>query len=118
MKIVKWGLNTIAVLILIILIASSVVYLITESHRNRTYRVEVEPLEIDNSAESIERGKHVATIRGCIDCHGENLKGDVFIKDPIVGQFIATNLTSGEGGIGNSYSDEDLIKSIRHGVNQ
>ncbi len=118
MRIVKWGLKTIAVLILIMLIAASVVYLITESHRNRTYRVDVEPLKIDNSAESIELGKHVATIRGCIDCHGGNLEGAVFIKDPIVGQFIATNLTSGEGGIGSSYTDEDLIKAIRHGVNK
>jgi hypothetical protein len=30
----------------------------------------------------------------------------------------ASNLTTGQGGVGNTYSDTDYVRAIRHGVNQ
>jgi mono/diheme cytochrome c family protein len=86
------------------------------NHRTYEYEVEVTMADVIMTPESVENGRHVATIRGCVDCHGSNLGGDLFIEDPVVGLFVASNLTSGAGGIANDYSDADFIRAIRHGV--
>jgi len=106
----------IGVLLLTILIALSTIYFMTQSRWNKTYDVTSELIEIPSDSLTIAKGKHVFTIRGCVECHGENLGGKIFIEDPMVGRFVATNLTAGLGGIGSRYTDEDLIRSIRKGV--
>lgn len=118
MKIIKWigiSLGSIAALILIFI---AVTYFITEQHRNQIYQIEGETVEVSADSAAIAHGKHVATIRGCVECHGDNLGGKVFIDDPAMGLLIATNLTDGEGGIGSEYTNEDLVKAIRNGVNK
>ncbi|MCC5914442.1 MAG: cytochrome c [Balneolaceae bacterium] len=106
----------VGVLITSVLLVVLVTYLITEYRWNRTYELTMETVEVSADPAVIEHGRHIATIRGCVDCHGENLAGRIFIEDPIAGRIVATNLTSGEGGIGSSYTDEDLIRSIRKGI--
>jgi len=118
MKVLKWIAFAVGGAVLVLGIFASLAYLITEQHRNQTYFIESEPLQISYDEETLATGRHVATIRGCIDCHGANLGGDVFIEDPVVGLLIASNLTTGKGGIGEDYSDEDFVRAIRHGVNR
>jgi mono/diheme cytochrome c family protein len=116
MKIVKWLLYGFGSLVLAVLILVAAVYLITEKHRNTTYDIAAETIDIEVNQEVLDHGKHVATVRGCVDCHGEKLGGRIFIEDPVVGLLPADNLTTGEGGIGDEYSDADMIRAIRHGV--
>jgi mono/diheme cytochrome c family protein len=116
MKIVKWLLYGFGILVLAVLILVAAVYLITEKHRNTTYDIAAETIDIEVNQEVLDHGKHVATVRGCVDCHGEKLGGRIFIEDPVVGLLPADNLTTGEGGIGDEYSDADMIRAIRHGV--
>jgi len=117
MKLLKWGLYVVAVFVVIGIIILTTIYFVTESHRNTIYNIPVEPISIpEYDSEALANGKHVATIRGCVDCHGEGLEGGTFIDDPVVGHLIATNLTSGKGGIGSEYKIEDWIRAIRHGV--
>lgn len=117
MKILKWGLYVIAGVVLAGAISLSVIYFVTESHRNTEYEISLESLSIPvNDDESLINGRHVATIRGCVDCHGVDFEGGIFIEDPVVGLLVATNLTAGDGGIGASYNNEDWIRAIRHGV--
>lgn len=99
-----------------LIIATVTVYLITEAHWNKNWDVVSDPIEISNDEALLAQGKHVYTIRGCVECHGENLGGMVFLEDPVMGRIVPTNLTTGEGGIGSTYSDEDLARSIRRGV--
>jgi mono/diheme cytochrome c family protein len=42
--------------------------------------------------------------------------GDVFIDFAILVKLSADNLTTGRGGVGASYSDEDWVRAIRHGI--
>lgn len=116
MKILKWVGITLGTLIALLLIFVAVTYFITERHFNETYQIEPGMVEVSTDSSIIAHGKHVATVRGCIECHGGSLGGAVFLDDPAVGLLIATNLTTGQGGIGSEYSDGDLIRSIRHGV--
>lgn len=118
MKILKWIGLAVGVLILFLGITATILFLISKQHENTTYQIDVPAInyQFEDEAEMLALGQHVATIRGCVECHGGNLGGDIFLEDPVVGVLVATNLTTGTGGIGSEYSDEDLVRSIRHGV--
>jgi len=38
------------------------------------------------------------------------------MDDPAIGKVIASNLTTGKGGVGGDYTDAGWVKAIRHGV--
>lgn len=87
------------------------------SKLNRTYEISVTQINIPSDEETLARGEHlVNTVSDCIGCHGENLEGDLVSDDPALGVLYAPNLTSGQGGVGATYSDADWIKALRHGV--
>lgn len=75
-----------------------------------------ESFEFVNDATAVAYGAHMFVTRGCGDCHGVNGGGKVFSEDPAFGILAASNLTSGKGGIGGSYSVQDWERAIRHGV--
>ena len=95
---------------------------------NRTYDVEIASVGTATDAASIAKGKHyVEAIGVCQVCHGQDLAGpDVdqckvvpctaFSDDPLFGKLMPSNLTSGLGGIGNAFTDEDYVRAIRHGI--
>jgi mono/diheme cytochrome c family protein len=64
----------------------------------------------------LAQGQHVATISGCLDCHGSNGSGRVFFDNAMLGRFVAANLTAGAGGIGARLTDQDWVRAVRHGV--
>ncbi len=81
-----------------------------------TYDIEGMDVEIPMDSLSLARGYHLSVTRGCIGCHGDNLAGETMEDMGPVGIFHASNLTSGEGGIGSSYTVRDWERAIRHGV--
>ena len=115
-KLLQWMGIVLTALIGLVILAVVIVFAVSNSRVNATYDIEVEPMEISTREDVLERGKHVATVRGCSDCHTENLAGGTLIDDPAIGQINPTNLTSGQGGIGSTYTDEDWVRAIRHGV--
>lgn len=85
----------------------------------KTYDVKVEPLKISMDAQTIERGRHIVTTRGgCTECHTPNLAGAAFDEGILVGRMIIPNLTTGKGGLGAVFTDEDWVRAIRHGVDK
>ena len=116
----KWlrraGLALAGLLVLLVL-AAGAGYGASARRLNRTYRAPAESLSIPTDSASLARGKHLATAIGkCVACHGDDLSGKMFIDDPALGRVAATNLTRGEGGIGDSVSALDLERAIRHGI--
>jgi mono/diheme cytochrome c family protein len=90
---------------------------------NQTYpNLAVETINIPTDADAIARGRHVAVIWACTKCHGEELSGMTFTRDPLSGlvplggKISASNLTSGMGGIADAYADTDWVRAVRHGV--
>lgn len=115
-KLLKWIGIVLAGLIGLVIIAVVVVYVISSSRMSATYDIQVASVEIPTDEEAIEWGGHLADTRGCADCHTENFAGGVLIDDPALGLLTTSNLTSGQGGIGSTYTDIDWIRAIRHGV--
>jgi cytochrome c553 len=122
-KIIRWTGFIIGSFIGLILLTSLVLYPIGKKKLTRSYSgIQVESVRIPTDADAIARGRHVSVIWACTNCHGEDLSGKLFTRDPIggtiptFGAIPASNLTSGKGGIARSYTDVDWIRAIRHGV--
>jgi mono/diheme cytochrome c family protein len=64
----------------------------------------------------MERGEHLATILLCRSCHSDDLSGKLEFEVPGMLSIPTPNLTSGTGGVGSFYTDEDWVRAIRHGV--
>jgi mono/diheme cytochrome c family protein len=113
-KFFKWLGIVLGGLLGVILLVPVILSFIGGMRLNRTYDVQVENIAIPTEAESIAAGEHWAkTI--CIGCHQADLSGGPFFEAPF-GYFDAANPTPGQGGLGASYSDEDWIRFMRHGL--
>ena len=122
-KIIQWTVIVIGGLFVLVALAGLIVYPTGLQKLNQTYpNIAVETVNIPTDADAVARGKHVAAIWACTRCHGEDLSGRLITKDPmsglvpLLGTIPASNLTSGRGGIANSYTETDWVRSIRHGV--
>lgn len=113
----RWGLIIFGSLISLITILSGIVFFISQSRLYHVYDTNVPAVSIPDSPEAVERGRYlVSTVAGCVDCHGQDYGGGTFIDDPMVGGFFGPNLTSGQGGVGSKYTDQDWVRAIRHGI--
>jgi len=64
-----------------------------------------------------ERGKQLIESRvACSDCHGADFSGGVIVDAPIVGRWVAPNLTGGAGGVTQGYTASDWDRAVRHGL--
>lgn len=116
-KILKWIGIVLAGLAGLLLVAAVVLYALGSSRLNKTYDIQVENIAVATGEAAIARGQHlVDALTFCKGCHGENLEGKVFEDEPMIATFYAPNLTSGQGGVGATYTDADYVRAIRHGV--
>ena len=116
-RIAKWTGIVLGGLIGLIVLTGMVLYPNGMEKLTRSYpNIPVEAVNIPTGSDAIARGRHIAIVWKCTECHRENLSGTLLTDDPILGTIPASNLTSGKGGIGKSYSDTDWIRAIRHGV--
>ncbi|HEX2723439.1 MAG TPA: c-type cytochrome, partial [Gemmatimonadaceae bacterium] len=75
------------------------------------------PIPTDPAA--VARGKHLTEAVGkCQACHGDDYAGKTVFDAPVFLNLTSSNLTSGRGGIGKGYTDEDWVRSIRYGVDR
>jgi mono/diheme cytochrome c family protein len=127
-KLLKWfgviggGLVVVAILLIVVL------FFVGSRKVNRTYDVAIASVSVPTDAASIARGKHyVEGVGVCQVCHGQDLAGPViddckdvpcigFSDESMFGKIVPANLTSGLGGIGGSYTDDDYVRAIRHGI--
>ena len=101
------------------LITAGLLYARGAARLSRVYAVPDESLTLPDDPASLARGRHLAEhISLCTGCHGPNLAGQTFLDEPALGFIPAPNLTAGRGGLGQSYSDADWERAIRHGLNQ
>ena len=115
MRYLRWlGKIVFAVAVLAIL---GMIFVYWRSSRVLAQRIQIdEPaLTIPTDAESIARGEHLATTRGCRECHGKDLGGNILVESFPVGRIAGPNLTRGKGGIGVP-DPIRLERAIRHGI--
>ncbi|MDM0081291.1 cytochrome c [Variovorax sp. J31P179] len=70
-----------------------------------------------DDAAAIERGRYLFASRGCVDCHGAQGGGKVFLDDGKGMRIAGPNISPGPGSVVAGYTPADWERSIRHGVN-
>src|SRR3990170_2174097 len=119
MRMLKWIGIGLAVLIGLVIAGVAVAYAVTSAQMGKTYKYGSESITISSDRETLARGKYlVEGIAGCTDCHNKDLGGKVMNDEPMFGRLWGANITSGEGGIGDEFSDRDWVRTLRHGVNR
>lgn len=101
-------------LVLLLLVAATAVFFISERRLDQHFDVQGEELVIPTDAESIAVGNRLAHIRGCMECHGSNGAGKLFIDAMPVMVLPTANITP--GGPTARYTARDWTRAIRHGV--
>lgn len=66
------------------------------------------------SPEVLEKGRHVAAVRGCLDCHRADASGGLFADAMPVMRLVPRNISP--GGVTAKYSDADWERAVRHCV--
>ncbi|MDM0111792.1 c-type cytochrome [Variovorax sp. J22R133] len=70
-----------------------------------------------NDAAAIERGRYLFASRGCVDCHGAQGNGKMFLDDGKGMRIAGPNISPGAGSVVAGYTPQDWDRAIRHGVN-
>lgn len=111
---VRWGGRIVGGLLTLALLGAASAYGLSERRAHATFDVPEHTLTVAADSSTIERGRHLATIRGCNECHAPDMGGKVMIDDPALGRMVSTNLTNGRSG--GALSDRDWERAVRHGV--
>jgi cytochrome c553 len=90
---------------------------LAQQKMRRHVDVPVQPVAMRSDGAALERGRYLYASRGCVDCHGANGAGRLFLDDGNGLRIAGPNITTGPGGVVAGYRPEDWVLSIRHGVN-
>lgn len=112
----RWLLRGLIAFALLLGAAATTFYFVVERRVQARQSVTPHAVAVPVDTLSIEKGRHLATIRGCVECHSSDLGGRTFIDSPMAGRLSGTNLTRGRGGVGASLQDIDWVRAIRHGI--
>lgn len=113
-KHLRRGLVVIAGLLALLLLALSVVYLLSDARLHRTYEVGA-TLQAPRASLQ-DQGRQLAHSRGCADCHGDDFGGKVMLDEMPFARIVAGNLTPAPGAIDRRLRHEQLYRALHHGV--
>ncbi len=111
-KVVRWLGLAMAGCLLLLGVAAGVLYAMSAVELGRRHDVTPRTITIRTDPATVAHGERMARIQGCTGCHGGDLGGGILAEDLMVGRLTAPNLTR----VRETYSDEDLVRLIRHGV--
>lgn len=88
---------------------------LAERKQQRRVTLPAYPVKYVDDAEHRERGRYLYASRGCVDCHGADGAGRVFIDD---GHMVAKGpqIAPGARSVTAGYGPADWERTIRHGV--
>lgn len=89
---------------------------LAQQKMERKVVVAVQPVTWRDDAQALERGKYLFASRGCVDCHGANGGGNLFVDDGKGLRIGGPNISPGPGNVVANYKPEDWVRAIRHGV--
>lgn len=115
-RIFKWAGWILGGILGLLVVAWLGVYLISSQKLNKTYAVEATAVTIPSGETAVAEGQRQFFTHGCIDCHDTDGAGKAVIDDSIMGRVTGANLTPGQGGIGQTFTDLDWVRAIRHGL--
>ena len=89
---------------------------LADTRMQRKVEVAVQPVALRTDAQSLQRGKYLFASRGCVDCHGADGGGRVFVDDGKGLRIKGPNISTGAGSVVAQYQPQDWVRTVRHGV--
>lgn len=117
-KLGKWIGGTLLTIAVVLLATYFYISYTLDGRIEKHYTFAAEQLAIPQDKATLERGEHLALIKGCVECHGEKLAGKVLVDNAPLGRLSSSNLTRGKGGRPANYSTADWLMALRHGVDR
>jgi len=114
--ILRWLRRTVVAIVLVVAMATGIVYWRSNALLAPHIVVNEAPLPIPTDADALTRGQHLAITRGCGDCHGRDFGGNVVVDALPVGHIVGPNITRGKGGLPATFAPADWERAIRHGL--
>jgi mono/diheme cytochrome c family protein len=109
--------KVLAGIVLVIVMILSTIFVFSTQTLNKHIEYSDASPPIPRDSASIAHGRHLARAIGkCVECHGDDLGGQVVFDAQPMATVVAPNLTAGRGGIAGSRSDDDYLRAIRHGI--
>lgn len=112
--ILRWGGRILGGALVLVLLGAASAYGVSERRGHAKFDVPEHALTVVSDSATIARGSHLATIRGCNECHTASMGGSVMVDDAAIGRIVSTNLTSGRRG--GALTERDWERAVRHGV--
>jgi mono/diheme cytochrome c family protein len=115
----RWWMRAGVALGVLVLLAAAGVFAglqLADRRMGREVAVNVQPVALRSDAVALERGRYLFASRGCVDCHGANGAGKVFVDNGDDLRIKGPNITAGAGGVIAGYQPADWVRAIRHGV--
>ena len=104
------------ILVVCLMILATIFVFSTQAINQHVAYTDASPPTLKDSA-ALVRGQHLSrAISKCVECHGNDLGGQVVFDAMPMARVVAPNLTSGRGGIANDRTDDDYLRAIRHGI--
>jgi mono/diheme cytochrome c family protein len=115
--VLKWLGIVATALVCILLLGAAIVYAVSNRKLAQRYAVGAEWVAPATDSAAVARGRHLAeAVTKCVDCHGADLGGTMFLDITPFARLAAPNITRGRGGRGNAYSDAAFARLLLHGV--
>jgi cytochrome c553 len=113
-RVLKWVGVGLGGIVAVVVLAAFCVYVLSEREIRRQYSdVPLTNIVVPHDAESIAKGRRLATIYGCFNsCHGDRMQGLKLFDEPGIARINAPNLTR----VVREYTDAELERLLRHGV--
>jgi len=108
----RWILRGLIGLVVVVVFAAAGVFAASEFVIRHGPAKAPAPLRASVDAGSVARGKRIATLMGCHDCHGADLTGRLFFDQMPIARMAGPNLSR----LAPHQTDEDLNRAIRQGV--
>jgi mono/diheme cytochrome c family protein len=110
---IKWTAALVGAAVVVVAGAGVVGYQLAERKMARKVELTVKPVAYTTEAQALARGKYLFESRGCVDCHGANGGGRVFVDN---GSLRIAGPNISPAGVTAGYKPEDWVRTVRHGV--
>lgn len=111
-RILRWVGIVLGGVVVLVLLATIVVYGLSTPIINKTYDVPLTQIVVPSGPAAVAEGQRLTTLRGCNGCHGPQFQGEMIVDDPMLARIAAPNLSR----VLPTYSDAELERLLRHGV--
>jgi mono/diheme cytochrome c family protein len=111
---IKWTAAGVGAAVVVVAGVGAVGWQMAQSKMARKIEVAAKPVAYAADAQSLERGKYLFESRGCVDCHGANGGGRIFVDSGKGLRIGGPDITA--AGATAKYQPVDWVRAIRHGV--